>query len=498
MKLNRADKYIYELMNRILTEGFKDVNPRPHYADGVPAHTISVNGCYRTYDIGAGEFPISTLRPIAVKTGIKELFAIYQNQSNKISEFERMGCGWWKDWEMADHTIGRAYPYNLESHRPREMRKSVVKVQQKLVNPVMGLPEALRADDMTPATIYHHLKNVATNDAWNPEKVKNFTDEDIHNLKQIWDDMIQSAAIEAAADIAEGKDNFTFVSHEWNSFENFLMDVRYLPQYFLAREVGFKGWVLTNAYYNSNMYGKDTCVFLHKSELDEYKSGTYYMITDENGDVVAITFNLISEIVKSFIGLNVKFSIKSNGEKEFYRYELSRNQVVGLLDDLINNPYGRRHIISFWHWANIDKKALVECAYETIWNVRNDGNGNEYLDLHLIQRSGDSITASCSGVNECQYSCFLMMVAKHCGYKVGKFSHVVANEQIYDRHIDQAKELIRRYEEKAANEENGTAYALPTMKFAPTATDFFNFTLADFTLENYEPMKPQLFLDLGI
>lgn len=498
MTLNRADKYIYDLMNRILTEGYKDVNPRPHYPDGVPAHTYSVNACLRTYDIGAGEFPICTLRPIAVKTGIKELFAIYQNQSNKIAEFERMGCGWWKDWELPDHTIGRAYPYNLESHRPREMRKSVIKVQQKLVDPVMGLSEELRASVKGDMAIYNALMNASVKPSYALERVKNFTAEDIETLRVIWADMIAQSQIQAEMDRLAGKKYFTFLSWEWHDFENFLMDVRYLPQYFLAREDNFKGWKLTNLYYNSNMYGKDTCVFLHESEIEEYKAGTYYRIADENNTELAIMFHFNQELVSSFAGTNLKLEVKSNGEKEFYRYELSRNQVVGLLNDLIKNPYGRRHIISFWHWANIDKKALVECAYETIWNVRNDGNGTEYLDMMLVQRSGDSITASCSGVNECQYSCFLMMVAKHCGYKVGKFTHIVANEQIYDRHVDQAKELIRRYEEKAAAEANGADATVPTMTFAPSADDFFNFTLADFTLENYNPIKPQLFLDLGI
>ena len=33
------------------------------------------------------------------EVAIKEVLAIYQNQSNKILEFERYGCNWWKDWD---------------------------------------------------------------------------------------------------------------------------------------------------------------------------------------------------------------------------------------------------------------------------------------------------------------------------------------------------------------------------------------------------------------
>lgn len=61
----------------------------------------------------------------------------------------------------------------------------------------------------------------------------------------------------------------------------------------------------------------------------------------------------------------------------------------------------------------------------------------------LIQRSGDMLTASgAGGVNEVQYAALLMMIALYTGYKPGVFTHFVANEQIYDRHINQAKRCL--------------------------------------------------------
>ena len=140
MIITKADKYMVEMIHRIQEQGYKDINPRPKYADGTPAHTISVNHTFRTYDLSKGEFPICTFRPIAWKTGIKEIMAIYQNQSNEISEFERLGCGWWKDWALEDGTIGKAYPYNLESHRPNEMKKTVKKIARRIIDPFCGLP----------------------------------------------------------------------------------------------------------------------------------------------------------------------------------------------------------------------------------------------------------------------------------------------------------------------------------------------------------------------
>ena len=71
----------------------------------------------------------------------------------------------------------------------------------------------------------------------------------------------------------------------------------------------------------------------------------------------------------------------------------------------------------------------------------------------LIQRSGDMLTASGpGGINEVQYAALLMMIARHTGYESGVFTHVVANEQIYDRHEDAAEEMKARYSERDIKE----------------------------------------------
>ena len=108
------------------------------------------------------------------------------------------------------------------------------------------------------------------------------------------------------------------------------------------------------------------------------------------------------------------------------------------------------------------------------------------------------------GINEIQYAALLMMIARHTGYKPGVFTHVVANEQIYDRHLEAADEMLVRYETKA--NENWEQSRIdpewhpvrPMLVLNPNATNFFEMTIDDFTMENYEPMKPQLKLELGI
>lgn len=289
--MTKADKYMGELIEKILLEGYRDENPRPKYKDGTPAYTYSINHTYRTYDLSKDEFPICTLRPIAWKTGIKEIFAIYQKPTNDISEMEKMGVTWWGDWDIGDGTIGQRY------------------------------------------------------------------------------------------------------------------------------------------------------------------------------------------------GATVK------------RYDL----INKLIKDIQEDPYGRRKVISLWQEMDLmETPGLAPCAFLTMWNVRNE-SGVEYLDMCMVQRSGDMLTASGpGGINEVQYAALLMMIAKHCKLKPGKFTHLVANEQIYDRHIPAAQEMLKRFKKLERVSEVMTFN--PTLHILAEAIgkEFWDFTIEDFAMAYYKPMKPQLKLELGI
>jgi thymidylate synthase len=124
--------------------------------------------------------------------------------------------------------------------------------------------------------------------------------------------------------------------------------------------------------------------------------------------------------------------------KTINRYQLMNKLLVDLIDD----PFSRRHIINMYQYSDLmETKGLYPCAYETIWSVRK-GDNELILDMTLIQRSNDFITAGF--INKIQYTALLMMVAGHCGYKVGKFCHLVQNLHIYDRHFDAVAELLNK------------------------------------------------------
>ena len=112
----KADKFYIENLKRIIDDGTWDENPRPKYTDGQPGHSKFITQVFEEYDISKGEFPITTLRNTAIKTGIKEVLWIYQKQTNSLEIANEMGINWWDEWDIGDGTIGRRYGATIKKY----------------------------------------------------------------------------------------------------------------------------------------------------------------------------------------------------------------------------------------------------------------------------------------------------------------------------------------------------------------------------------------------
>ena len=157
-----------------------------------------------------------------------------------------------------------------------------------------------------------------------------------------------------------------------------------------------------------------------------------------------------------------------------YGYVVKKYDLINkLIQGIKENPYGRRHNMNLNQYVDLESSdGLHSCAYETLWSVR-----GEFLDCTLIQRSNDMCAAA--DINVTQYACLLMMIAKTTGYKPGKFTRFVQNMHIYDRHIEIAKEYLNR-ESVSPN---------ARIIFEPKSDNFYDFTIDDFRVEDYEPHK---------
>jgi thymidylate synthase len=124
----KADEYYIENLEKIYYGGSFDENPRPKYKDGIPAHTKFITSVFEEYDLSKGEFPITTLRNTAIKTGIREILWIYQRQSNSLGVAKSMGVDWWDEWDIGDGTIGQRYGATV--HRYNLMNKLLINLKR--------------------------------------------------------------------------------------------------------------------------------------------------------------------------------------------------------------------------------------------------------------------------------------------------------------------------------------------------------------------------------
>ena len=165
-----------------------------------------------------------------------------------------------------------------------------------------------------------------------------------------------------------------------------------------------------------------------------------------------------------------------------------KHDIIGkILKQLAENPWNRRNIISLWDYEAFEEtEGLLPCAFQTMFDVRRV-DGEIYLDATLTQRSNDMLVAH--HINAMQYVALQMMIAKHFGWKVGKFFYFVNNLHIYDNQFEQAKELLKRE----------PVFQEPRLVLnVPDGTNFFDIKPEDFELLDYHPVKPQLKFELAI
>lgn len=149
------------------------------------------------------------------------------------------------------------------------------------------------------------------------------------------------------------------------------------------------------------------------------------------------------------------------------------DQVDNVIWQLKNTPYSRRILTNIYKFDDLMEMGLEPCAYSVTFNV----TGNK-LNAILNQRSQDILAAN--NWNVVQYSVLVHMLAQVTGFVPGELVHVIADAHIYDRHVPIVKELIERPQFEA-----------PKFRLNPDVKDFYDFTVDDFVIEDYNK-NPQI------
>jgi len=115
------------------------------------------------------------------------------------------------------------------------------------------------------------------------------------------------------------------------------------------------------------------------------------------------------------------------------------DQLQIVIDSIKHNPYSRRHIVTAWNPAEIDKMALPPCHRDFQFNVRGD---EETLDIMMSQRSVDTFLGL--PFNIASYALLLKMVAQVADKKSGEVIMNLGDSHIYLNHLEQVWRQLDR------------------------------------------------------
>lgn len=149
------------------------------------------------------------------------------------------------------------------------------------------------------------------------------------------------------------------------------------------------------------------------------------------------------------------------------------DQVDNVLWQLKNQPYSRRILTNIFNFADLMEMGLEPCAYSMTFNV----TGTK-LNGILNQRSQDILAAN--NWNVVQYAVLIHMFAQVSGLEAGTLIHVISDAHIYDRHVPIIKEMLERPQ-----------FPAPKFTLNPEITNFYDFTVDDILIEDYQK-NPQI------
>jgi thymidylate synthase len=146
------------------------------------------------------------------------------------------------------------------------------------------------------------------------------------------------------------------------------------------------------------------------------------------------------------------------------------DQIARVVESIKRAPQSRRHLVTAWNPADVDKMALPPCHALFQFYVSTGGE----LSCQLYQRSADLFL----GVpfNIASYSLLTLMVAQVCGLRPGEFVHTFGDLHLYLNHLEQVETQLAR-----------APRTLPRVRLNPAITRLEDFKFEDIELLEYDP-----------
>ena len=144
------------------------------------------------------------------------------------------------------------------------------------------------------------------------------------------------------------------------------------------------------------------------------------------------------------------------------------DQLKSLIENIKNDPYSRRHILSAWNPGELDQMALPPCHMMAQFYVR-----NEQLSCLMTQRSCDAPLGL--PFNIASYALFTHMIAQECNLEAKELIISLGDVHIYNNQIEGISEQLTR-----------APLELPRLWLNPTVKSVTDFKMDDIRLVGYQ------------
>lgn len=253
--------------------------------------------------------------------------------------------------------------------------------------------------------------------------------------------------------------------------ENLFPKIFHELMWFLKGETNIKYLVDRNV----NIWNSDAYRWFKKNHGDEFpdidmkeyihliKSDTFF--ASEYGDLGRIYGKQWTDFGGNIITVECEIDGITSTRKGI-------NQISEAIKLIKNDPNSRRIIITGWNPYDMKGMALPPCHVLKQYYV-----SNGKLSGQMYQRSADLFLGA--PFNIASESLLIHMIARVCDLEVGEFIHTIGDLHIYNNHVEQMKEQLKR-----------EPLPLPKLfikgKSYRTITDITDFELEDFRLVGYK------------
>ncbi|MDO4253931.1 MAG: thymidylate synthase [Kocuria sp.] len=149
------------------------------------------------------------------------------------------------------------------------------------------------------------------------------------------------------------------------------------------------------------------------------------------------------------------------------------DQIAQVIERIRTDPDSRRHIVTAWNPAEVDRMALPPCHTMFQFWVQPQEGAPSKLSCQLYQRSADMFL----GVpfNIASYALLTLMVAQQTDLLPGEFVWTGGDVHVYDNHQDQVAQQLAR-----------EPFPYPQVRLRRRPDSIFDYRLEDIELVGYE------------